>query len=125
MYIDKEFAKWTNTQWDAIRECFFKKNVGKKLWFLHQYCILTGREPELLKMIEEIKENNIEFSSYSRKVKLGTTGFCYGWEATYFVKDINITDEQYDEIKQWAKRIRARKDSVVVDESANTNNKTV
>lgn len=124
MYIDKEFAKFTNTQWEALKTSYLKRNIGEKLWFLYQYCILTGKEPELLKKVEEIKENNVEFSSSTRKVRIGK-GFCYGWEGTYYVMRINITEEQYKEIKLWYKRIHARKDSLIVDETQNANNKTV
>ena len=122
MYIDKEFAKSTNTKWEALKLSCIKRSVGEKMWFLHQYCVLTGREPELLKMLEEIKENNVEFATSSKKVRIGT-GFCYGWESTYYVMSIDITDEQYQEILAWYRRIHARKDSLIVDENINSNTK--
>ena len=119
MYIDKGFAKFTNTQWEALKFSFIKRNIGKKLWFLHQYCVLTGKEPELLKKVEDIKENNVTFISSTRKVK-AQKGYCYYWEGTYYVTDIKLSVEQYNEAKTWYKRIKARKDSVIVDEEINT-----
>ncbi len=125
MYIDKEFAKFTNTKLQALKTCHFKRYVGEKLYFLHQYCILTNKEPELLKLVDGIIENNVEFANYSQKVRLGKGFSCYGWEATYYVASMNISSEQYEDIKKWYKRIHARKDSLIVDKNENTNNTNV
>ena len=113
MYIDKGFVKYTNTQWDALKMSFIKRNIGQKLWFLHQYCELTGREPELLRKVEKMKEEKVEFLCSTRKVRLGR-GYCYGWEGTFHVADIKLSEEQLQETKTWYRRIKSRKDSVVV-----------
>ena len=125
MYIDKGFVKYTNTQWEALKLSFLKRNVGQKLWFLHQYCLLTGKEPELLEKVEKIKQENVKFVSSTRKVRIGKGFSCYGWEGTYYVTDINITDEQYKETQMWYKRVRARKDGACVNEATNENNKSL
>lgn len=122
MEIGKEFAQFENTKDEALRESFYKRNVGEKIWFLYQYCTLTGREPELLKKIIEIKENKVTFSVHKEKVRIGKGFSCYAWKGRYYCMSIDITDEEYQEIKTWYKRIKARKDSVVVDEYINANN---
>lgn len=119
MYIDEGFVKYTNTKWEALKLTFGKRSIGHKMWFLHQYCLLTNKEPKLQENLENLKENNIEFFASKRKVKLSNTGYCYGWEGTYYVSDIKLTDEQNEEIKLWYRRIKARKDSKIVEEENN------
>lgn len=121
MYIDKEFTKFTNTQLDALKTAPQKRYIGEKLWFLYEYCKLTEREPELKVLVEDIIKNNVEFSYYTRKIK-SEKGYCYSWEGTYYVSTISITDQQSSEIKTWYRRIRNRKDSVVVDDITSNNN---
>lgn len=124
MEIDKGFIKYTNTQWEALRLSPLKNGFGKKLWFLYQYCTINKKEPETLKKVESIKENNVTFEHYEpRRVRLGTGFSLYGWESAHYVKDINITDEQHEEIKKLYRSFRARKDSARVFEKTNTNGK--